>query len=121
MQKIVDDCLFYVNGNKVAFETAEQSGEFKLAVYDGKNTIVLFDESKNVYLVHNIVPDVREALGQIKELLIIERDAENEVSDGYLVKLNIDNRLEFEDNFAKDSEELYDFFEDLWQKSQESA
>ena len=41
MQKIVDDCLFYVNGNKVAFETAEQSGEFKLAVYDGKNTLVV--------------------------------------------------------------------------------
>lgn len=108
-QKIVGDCVFYVHDDEVALEIAEVAAKIKSAVYDGHNTLLMIDENKVVWLLRNIVLEVRKVLAMADELFIIKRDKKDNVADGYSVRLDVNESLEYEDDFAENCCDAYQF------------
>ena len=100
---IVEECVFYVHDGRVAIELPGVSRTFERAVYDGKNTLQLFEADGSVCLAENIVPEVRDVLGKTAGVLIVNRDEAGDVAGGYLVKLAADGSLGFDDRFAEEA------------------
>lgn len=105
---IVEECVFYVHDGRVAIELPGVSRTFERAVYDGKNTLQLFEADGSVCVAENIVPEVRDVLGKTAGVLIVNRDEAGDVAGGYLVKLAADGSLGFDDRFAEEAGKCYE-------------
>ena len=112
-QKIVGDCVFYVRDGEVAVETAEITGKIKSALYDGRNTLLIIDENKVIWLLRNIVLEVRNVLVKADKLFVIKRDEKNDVAGGYFVRLDVKESLEYKDDFAENCCDVYTLVEGM--------
>ena len=105
---IIEACVFYVHDGRVAIELQEVSRVFDRAVYDGRNTLQLWEADGSVCLVENIVPEVREVLGKAAGVLVVNRDEKGDVDGGYLIRLTVDGASEFDDCFAENAKKCYE-------------
>lgn len=112
-QKIVGDCVFYIHDDEVAVEIAEIAGKIKSALYDGRNTLLMIDENKVIWLLRNIVLEVRNVLVKADKLFVIKRDEKDNVADGYSVRLDVNESFECEDNFAENCCDVYNLVEGI--------
>ena len=113
----IDKGVFFVKNNKIALELYDLNHKFIKLVYDGKNTIILINEKKEEYTLENIVPEVRSLLKDGETLLVMHNN-DNVVKDVYFLKIKLDDKLAFEDNFSEKSKVLV---EDLKEFIEQSA
>ena len=108
----IKNCYFYVNEGEVALEVFDEFKADKV-VYDGKNTLVLFDGDKGCFIVKNILPNIRKLLKDDVDLLVIH-SKDDEIEDVYELKIKVNKDTIFKDDFYEKAQE---FFEKVYQEA----
>lgn len=103
----IDKGVFFIKNNKVALELYDIDHKFEKISYDGKNTIVLSTAENGEYILKNIAPDIRKLL-QDKEKIMMLQNQNGEVAEIYFLTIELDKTLQFEDEYNKKSEEIFD-------------
>lgn len=109
MEKVnfVNQAVFYVKEGKavVSFDLNEARILADQAFYDGADTLVLFGVDGVLYVVQNIVPEIRVLLNRQTEVMVILQQNDG-VAAAYELALPRDADIQFEDNFARQAAAL---------------
>lgn len=105
----IENACFYVKDGQVAVSFADTAVLAERTVYDGKNTLALYGIDGKIYVVQNIVPDVREILKKSQNIMVVLEQG-GKIAGAYEVFLLINDSLDFEDNF---NQEAKGFFADM--------
>lgn len=110
----VDYAVFFMKDGKVAvsFNLEDVKVLADRAFYDGANTLVLSGVDGVLYVVQNIVPEVRIVLDRQTEIMVILQEKNNIVAS-YELSLQRLSGVSFEDTFVEEAQKLCEELEAL--------
>lgn len=108
----LDEFEFLVKDNQLAISVDFPVCEISDIKWDTRNTIILSLKDGRQYILSNILPNIRETLSKIKNIMIIFKQGENilEAFDTEIIK---EPSLPFNDSFNEEALSFYRAFEEL--------